>query len=49
MKIKLASCPKKMIRDGEDCCHAEFVFGLFDLKERRLILPTPEWLCAIGL
>jgi len=34
---------------GEPCCVARFVFGLFDLKARKLILPTPEWLHAIGL
>lgn len=30
------------------CCAATMTFGLFDLKERKLILPTPEWLYAIG-
>lgn len=34
---------------GEPCCVARFVFGLFDLKARKLILPTPEWLHAIGI
>ena len=34
---------------GEPCCVARFVFGLFDLKLRKLILPTPEWLRAVGL
>lgn len=33
---------------GEDCCTAEFTFGLFDLKSRKLVPPTPEWLRAIG-
>lgn len=32
----------------ELCCEAEFKFGLFSLKERKLVLPTPEWLRAIG-
>lgn len=32
----------------ELCCEAQMVFGLFDTKERKLILPTPEWLQAIG-
>lgn len=31
------------------CCDAAFVIGLFDLKARRLILPTPEWLRGVGL
>jgi thioesterase-3 len=34
---------------GEDCCQADFVFGLFDLKARKLVMPTPEWLEAVGL
>jgi thioesterase-3 len=33
---------------GEDACTALFTFGLFDLKARKLIPPTPEWLKAIG-
>ena len=35
--------------DKEVCCQAKMTFGLFDVKERRLVLPTPEWLYAIGL
>lgn len=27
---------------------ATFTFGLFDMKQRRLVHPTPEWLYAIG-
>jgi YbgC/YbaW family acyl-CoA thioester hydrolase len=34
---------------NEICCSADFTFGLFDLKTRKLILPTPEWLHAIGV
>ncbi|MES2855604.1 MAG: acyl-CoA thioesterase [Bdellovibrionota bacterium] len=34
---------------GEEACVAEFVIGLFDLKERKLISPTPEWKAALGL
>ncbi len=34
---------------GELCCEARFLCGLFDLKARRLIAPTPEWLRAIGV
>ena len=32
----------------ELCCEATFTIGLFDTKERKLVLPTPEWLHAIG-
>lgn len=30
--------------------HSELImtFGLFDVKERKLVLPTPEWLHAVG-
>lgn len=35
--------------NGEEACIADFVFGLFDTKLRRLIEPTPEWRAAIGL
>lgn len=34
--------------DGELCCEAEFTIGLFDTKARKLVLPTPDWLYAIG-
>lgn len=29
-------------------CVAVFKFGLFDIKERRLIKPTDDWLRAVG-
>lgn len=29
-------------------CEAVFRCGLFDLAARKLILPTPEWLAALG-
>lgn len=35
--------------NGDVCCLGEFTFGLFDLRTRRLISPTPEWLKAIGV
>jgi acyl-CoA thioester hydrolase len=33
----------------EICCEATFVVGLFDLQARKLVLPTPAWLHALGL
>ena len=30
------------------CCEAAFKMGLFDVKERKLVLPTVEWLNAWG-
>lgn len=46
---KVGKLSQKMIRQGEICCEAEFIFGLFSLTERRLVLPTTEWLQAIGV
>ncbi|HTQ03403.1 MAG TPA: acyl-CoA thioesterase [Polyangiaceae bacterium] len=34
---------------GELCCDARFLCGLFDLKARRLLTPTAEWLAALGV
>lgn len=34
--------------DGKVCCDFELICGLFDMKTRRLISPTNEWLHAIG-
>ena len=34
--------------DGLPSCTAVFTFGLFDLRTRRLLRPTPEWLKAVG-
>lgn len=34
---------------GEESCVADFVFGLFDLKTRKLIEYTPEWKHVLGL
>ena len=34
---------------GEEACRMVMTFGLFDLKARKLIDPTPEWMKAIGI
>ena len=34
---------------GNICCEAEFKMGFFDLRSRKLILPTHAWLHAVGL
>jgi thioesterase-3 len=34
---------------GVRCCEAEFKIGLFDTHQRKLVLPTPEWLKALGI
>lgn len=46
---KIGKLSQKITREGEICCIAEFIMGLFDVNERKLILPTEEWLVAIGL
>lgn len=46
---KIAKLKQQMIRAGEVCCSAEFTIALFSLKERKLILPTEDWLKAVGL
>ncbi len=33
---------------GVQYCLAEFKIGLFDLKLRKLIMPTPEWLKVVS-
>ncbi|HXJ20906.1 MAG TPA: acyl-CoA thioesterase [Polyangia bacterium] len=47
---KVARFTQQMVDEqGRICCDAQFAFGLFDLVARRLVLPTPEWLKAVGL
>lgn len=46
---KIGKMTQRMLRDGEECAAAEFTFGLFSLSERKLVLPTPDWLTALGL
>ena len=33
---------------GIMCCQAKMTFGFFDFNTRKLILPSPQWLEAIG-
>jgi thioesterase III len=42
---------KQWIEDssGANCCEAEFIFGLFDVRERKLVAPTEAWRAAVGL
>lgn len=48
-EAKIGKLMQKIVRDGETCCTAEFTFGLFSLHERKLVLPTQEWLVAVGV
>jgi acyl-CoA thioester hydrolase len=34
---------------GKTYCTALIKFGLFNIRERKLVNPTPEWLHAIGI
>ena len=46
---KIMKLKQRMLReDGTVASEAHFTFGLFDLKTRRLVEPTPEWLRAAG-
>lgn len=39
------------IYDGQEviCCQAQMTFGFFDMSTRKLILPSVQWLEAIGV
>ncbi|MBS1972080.1 MAG: acyl-CoA thioesterase [Bdellovibrionales bacterium] len=46
---KVGRLKQQMIKpDGTVASEAIFVFGLFDLKARKMIEPTPEWKKAVG-
>ncbi len=45
---KIGKLQQKMFRKGEVCCIGEFTIALFDMKHRKLVPPTPEWLKALG-
>ncbi len=40
---------QKMLRGAEVCSEAELMIGLFNLKKRKLVAPTEEWLNAVGV
>lgn len=45
---KISKIRQWIEKDGVNCCEALFTIALFDLKQRKLVPPTPEWLRAIG-
>lgn len=45
---KIGLLNQKIFRGKDLCCAAEFTFGLFDVKLRKLVLPTEEWLKGVG-
>jgi acyl-CoA thioester hydrolase len=47
---KIGRIAQRMLdQDGRECCTAEVVVGLFDIRARRLVPPTPDWKRAVGL
>lgn len=46
---KIGRLKQQMLRQETVCCVGEFVIALFDLKQRKLISPTADWLHAIGV
>ncbi len=35
--------------NGDSACELSLVAGFFDLKDRKLIMPSPEWLAVLGI
>jgi len=35
--------------DGELCFESRMTLGLMDMNARKLVMPTPEWLHAVGI
>lgn len=48
-KKKIGIVQHTIKRGDEICCTAELVMALFDLKQRKLIAPTPDWLKGLGI
>lgn len=47
---KIGKIEQVMAReDGKASCTALFTVALFDIKARKIISPTPEWLKAVGM
>ncbi|MBC7464592.1 MAG: acyl-CoA thioesterase [Bdellovibrio sp.] len=47
---KIGKITQRMIKsDGDIACEMKMTMGFFDLKARKLILPSPEWKIAVGL
>lgn len=49
-KGKIGQMLQQMIKeDGSVASEAVLTFGLFDMKERKLLDPTPAWKKALGI
>lgn len=46
---KIGKLSQRIMRQGEICCEAKFVIGLFCMSKRKLVLPTDAWLHAVGI
>ncbi|AZZ36983.1 acyl-CoA thioesterase [Bdellovibrio sp. qaytius] len=47
---KIGKLKQEMLNEkGEVCAELIVVIAFFDLKTRKIILPTPEWKTAIGI
>ncbi len=46
---KIGKMMQRMVKDDELYAQADIVFGLFSLKERKIVPPTKAWLEAIGV
>jgi acyl-CoA thioester hydrolase len=47
---KIGQLEQRMIDEsGAEACTAQILIGLWDVKARRLVAPTGEWLRAIGI
>ena len=48
-KGKIGNIHQKLFKESGDlACEANFKFGMFDLKTRKLVAPSEKWLNAIG-
>lgn len=50
VQSKIMTMQQIMINErNEEACVAEFSFGLFDMKLRKLISPSEKWLSSLGV
>ncbi len=46
---KIGSLIQRIFNEQQElCCEATMTFGLFDMVNRKLMTPTPEWFKAMG-
>lgn len=49
-KEKVGQLTQEMLNEKDEiCCQAIFTFGLFDVKQRKLVPPTVEWAKSLGI